>query len=322
MDPEQKNLQPQQSNELPNIDDYDVAGNIVEGSDEHIDAASLKDDFEQPDLFSEQPQQPKEPEHKEPEPVKQEETKPQTPNVEDLQTRQVLTTVLPALRNENQQLKDQIKNLTTQQEQFKTIQDDMHRFGLQPNELQLGLQLAASWKQDMKGTLNKLLTYAQQQGIKVEGQPAPAITRDLISSVLEEKFGPVLQSFQQQQQQEQQRLDQERQAQEQANAFLQQYPDAATHEDAIATLMQKHQLSPTDAYLQLRVYAAENGLDWSKPLAPQVKQKQQPQTTIRSGNNYSPGVRQTALPVQETTFADENMGYDDIIAQVRSELNV
>ena len=201
------------------------------------------------------------------------------------------------------------------------MQNTVQNFGLSPQEAQIGFQLASSWKTDPAGTINKLLTYAQSKGINVEGAPAPAVTRDMLASIVEEKLAPVLQKARQEEQQQQYVLA----AQRQATEFFTEYPDAVTHQNELAQMMQKFNYTPQKAYIELHKYAASNGLDWNAPLAPQVQAKHaNPNpTSTPQRNAYSPGVRQAeSMPVHEVDLPGEDSSYRSIVNSVLAEFGV
>lgn len=316
---------------MPDPKFVDNESGIVEGSDSHIEY-DLFDDYG----ANEAPQQSEKAEEANEAPAdgRQAVTEPETPTnaptqrpatskdaITDIKERQLATTVVPALQNEIKQYKDEIAKRDQSIAAFKELQTTVQNFGLSPQEAQIGFQLASSWKTDPGGTIQKLLTYAASKGIKVEGAPAPAVTREMLASIVEEKLSPVLQKARQEEQAQQYQLD----AQRQATEFLTEYPDAATHQSDIATIMQKYNFTPQRAYLELYKYAAQNGLDWNQPLAPQVRAKQanpNPVTTPPR-NAYSPGVRQAeTLPVQEVDLPGEDSSYRSIVNSVLAEFGV
>ena len=237
-----------------------------------------------------------------------------------MQERQLNNTVIPALQRERDDLKSQLDVARQQLSGFKEIRDNAERFGVTPQEMNMGLQFAASWRLNPGEAIKNILTFAQAKGIKVEGLPNSGVSRELISSVLEEKLGPVLQETNARKE----ATEKEQAAVREAEQFVQQRPDAATHANDIAVVMQSQNLSLSDAYMQLRIYAAENGFDWSKPLKPQIEAKRNSsQAQPQLGNNYSPGTRQATMPnVVTDPYASPDSDYSDIVDQVLAELNI
>lgn len=304
----------------------DVSG-IVEGSDEPLEYDLFDDnDTSGTEAQTTEPETPAQPD---PAPAQQttqqDKPTPQQPtsgsaHIDNLKERQLATTVVPALQNENRQLQQQLQQAKQATESYKELQTSLQNYGLAPQEAQIGFQLASSWKSDPAGTINRLLTYAAQKGIKVEGAPAPQVTREMLSGLIEEKLAPVLQ--QHKQQEERQQI--EREALSQQTAFFTEYPDAAVHEQAIATIMQKYNFTPQRAYVELYKYATSQGLDWNSPLAPQLQAKAQNSNPVQpQGNNYSPGVRQADnMPTHEVNLPGDDASYRSIVNSVLAEFGV
>ena len=309
----------------------DVSG-IVEGSDEHLEYDLFDDNNSnagqntpaREETTTEVPTRSERgstPPTDNKAPVNPQQQNPHTSNVDQLKERQLATTVVPALQNENRQLRQQFEQATQQINSYKELQTSMQNYGINPQEAQIGFQLASSWKTDPGGTIQKLLTYAASKGIKVEGAPQQQVTRDMLSSLIEEKLAPVLQRTRQEEQQQQHQLD----AQRQATEFLTEYPDAVTHQDAIATVMRQHNLTPQRAYVELMKYANAQGLDWSQPLAPQLRARTaNPNTNSAPARNaYSPGVREVdSLPTREVNLPGDDTSYRNIVNSVLSEFGV
>lgn len=315
---------------MPDPKLVDNESGIVEGSDTYIeydlfDDNTADDNPSQP-TAAEAPTEGAKPQEaaqqQQPEAQSQQSAKASNDAVTDLKERQLATTVIPALQNEIKQYKDEIAKRDQSIAAFKELQTTVQNFGLSPQEAQVGFQLASSWKSDPAGTIQKLLTYAASKGIKIEGAPAPAVTREMLASIVEEKLSPVLQKARQEEQLQQQQFD----AQRQATEFLTEYPDASIHQGDIATVMQQYNFTPQRAYLELYKYAAQNGLDWNQPLAPQIRAKQTPNpnpVTTPQGNGYSPGVRQaSSMPVQEVDLPGDDSSYRSILNSVLAEFGV
>lgn len=305
----------------------DVSG-IVEGSDEHLEY-DLFDDYEP--TTSQESAEKSEPATEPDTTPAQSNTAQQgtaqkpattgTSHIENLKERQLATTVVPALQNENKQLRAQLEQVQQSTNAYKELQTNLQNFGLAPQEAQIGFQLAASWKSDPAGTINRLLTYAASKGIKVEGAPTPQVTREMLSGLIEEKLAPVLRQHQQQEQQQQ--VQQE--ALNQQTAFFAEYPDAVQHEQAIATIMRNYGFTPQRAYVELYKYATSQGLDWNQPLQPQLQSRNNANSNPPAPpvNGYSPGVRQADnLPTYEVDLPGDDASYRSIVNSVLAQHGV
>lgn len=311
---------------MPDPKIVDNESGIIEGSDTHIEY-DLFDDNGTDDAQV----QPKEqeaatetaaaPVTEQPDAATAQQAQASPTNIDSLKERQLATTVVPALQNENRTLQAELAKRDDTIKSFQELQTSVQNYGLSPQEAQIGFQLAANWKTDPGGTIQKLLTYAASKGINVEGAPAQAVSREMLASIIEEKLAPVLQKARLEEQETQETIA----AQRQATEFLTEYPDAAVHEQDIANIMQQHSLTPQRAYVELYKYAAMQGLDWNQPLAPQVRAKQanpNPVTTPQ-GNGYSPGVRQaSSMPVQEVDLPGDDSSYRSIVNNVLAEFGV
>lgn len=288
---------------------HEEAG-IIEGSDEHIDFNDAAIEVgEKEDEQLSLPLQPKEAD-----PVPQQ----AKPDVQNLQERQAATTLVPALQRERDDLKRQVTERDTQINELKTVRDQITSFGLNPSEAQIGLQLAAGWKLNPAETIKKMLSYAAANGIKVEGQAGVDI--DALTAKIEERLAPVLQQAKLAEEQ----TAKQQEVQRQANEFLTQYPDALIHQESIAQVIRNRNVTPQDAYMQLRIYAAEQGLDWTKPLQPQLLARQEQQQNGQPARtNYSPAPRQTNLnDVRDTELAGDDTSYRSIVDSVLAEYGV
>lgn len=152
---------------------------------------------------------------------------------------------------------------------------------LSPEEYSIGARIMAAYKSDPKKAIAFLVSEAQNNGVDVSdlgvggggGLSVQAI-RDAVKEIVEEQIKPF--SF----------ITADRQAQEQdreatleatrtTDEFLTTYPDAEIHSDAIAKIMNTRpgEIDIEKAYWILNSHAHKNGLDWSKPLAPQILAK-------------------------------------------------
>ncbi len=158
------------------------------------------------------------------------------------------------------------------------------------DEYGAALQMFASYKKDPLKTVQTLLTLMEQSGRDIssirQGQGVGvADIRSAVQEIVQEAIKPF--SFlteQQRQSQEQQALHDEVITEYQS--FIEEYPDARTHEETIANVMRDKQVNHREAYFAVRAFAAENGLDWKQPLAPQLMARDRKPSG--EGNNRRP----------------------------------
>ncbi len=155
------------------------------------------------------------------------------------------------------------------------------QLGIADDELKSGLSLIANWKKDPLATLKILVDELKGNGYPVEdvlaGKAAaypgginPNSISELIQRELQKALGPQIA----QQGNTQRETEATQRATQEYNGFLAKHPHADQHEDVLVNMMQKDtSLSPEIAYYKLQTYAATQGLDFSKPLRPQIEGK-------------------------------------------------
>jgi hypothetical protein len=208
--------------------------------------------------------------------------------------------------------------------------------GLNINEQAAGMSFMVQWKKDPKAAIKTMLSLAQEGAIDVSdivqggGGFNQSAVMEAINGLLEQKlaaFAPILQQYANQ---EQEQVIQG-EVQQQYAEFIERFPDAKTHEDSIANVMRDKDVDHQTAYFITRTWAAENGLDWSKPLAPQAlalqqKNGQQQQRPSGGGNNRQmPNMRNgrqqsnVDTDTKKTVFADPNDSWEQIARQTLAE---
>lgn len=145
------------------------------------------------------------------------------------------------------------------------------------------LQLMVQWRKKPVETIATLLQHAESAGIDVSSirqggggfdqNTARNLFKEVITEALQ-RFDPVVENFTQQRE-----YNEALQAAAQEHTeFLQAFPDAEMHQDAIANVMRDKGLSAREAYLTIRAFAAEQHFDFTKPLPDQIRARQrQPQ---------------------------------------------
>ncbi len=225
------------------------------------------------------------------------------------------------------QSKQQLDNLNVQLSAYKEANASIERLGIDPTEHLMAVQLFANYKKDPVGTFKWMLTEAQAAGhnlssiLGTAGAFDPAAIKQMIAS----EIAPLRQS------QEREAAIQQagNEAAAEANEFYTQHPDAVIHDAVLVQLMERNtNLSPREAYLELKLYAAEKGLDWSRPLHSQVDQNGSVIQRTQQSNGQRPLVTQGApmtgrggniQPRNDQALASEDMTSSDIVRMAMRE---
>jgi hypothetical protein len=154
---------------------------------------------------------------------------------------------------------------------------------LNEQEMKFGVDLVQRMKTNPVEAAQWMIAALQQQGHSLqtilgqttEGGPPDGLNLAAVDRLLEEKLAP----FTRQQQEQTERAQREQAAQETVRQFYSNHPNAEVHQGAIAALLHKNPtLSLERAYYELRLYAAERGLDFSRPLNEQTTKQPAPRT--------------------------------------------
>lgn len=115
--------------------------------------------------------------------------------------------------------------------------------------------------------------------------------------------------------------------------FLTEYPEAIPHQQELANYMRAKNVSPERALFALREFAAVNGFDFERPIAPQIQERIRQHQSGRQPTAHDEGSRTQphhARPMpnggasgvsleQARVFADPDDGYDVIVREVMRE---
>lgn len=187
----------------------------------------------------------------------------------------VLKTEVGVLKNDLNTANQRLQNL---QGRYDTLESTVKAIGLEDAQsVSSAVRLYKDLASNPVQTMTKLLAELQAKGYSFEGIGGQ-VDSLAIQSLLDERLGP--QNNQQQQTPEQLAQQAQEEAAQEALQFLQQFPDARIHEDAIAAILdnefkQGRQPSLRQVYFQLRTNAVNSGFDWDKPLGPQILARQQ-----------------------------------------------
>lgn len=198
------------------------------------------------------------------------------------------------------------------------------KLGLTHEETAIGLDLFALFKRNPEEAVTTILAEAAARGVdlgKVLGNQN-AVNTQAITAMLDRRLGPM----DQERKQREQTTKIENEARERYNTFLTTYPDAETHQEAIATLMRDGKAKDeTVAYFMLKEFATRNAFDFEQPLGPQIaakmqnpngrrQQQRQQQRPMPDGRNV--GRQATA---KSTAIASPDRSFASIIDEVFAE---
>jgi hypothetical protein len=233
---------------------------------------------------------------------------------------------------ENTQLRSQLRQRDDEVVRLRAEQTALNgmpqRLNLNTEEASTGLNLIAQFKRDPIAVAQYVVAEAMKLGHNVQdiikGQNG-SLEMGAITRLIDDKLKPLTD-----QQQQQEQLDRANAtALREYNTFVDNYPDAVMHEDAIANLMgQDPNLTVQSAYYELKLWAQSNELDWKQPLRSQLVAKMQTeQGQQQSQQTQSQGGTSTAMPrgTTPTDISDKRQSssadatYEDIIRQAMRE---
>jgi hypothetical protein len=226
---------------------------------------------------------------------------------------------LDQLTQRNQQLENALRQNTN-------LGEEPRRLGLEAEDMRVGLPIIAEFKRNPVQAARNVLEMVMGMGHDLSeilgGNAKDAVEMKAISRMLDERLAPLQQITQSvDQQKREQRIQQ--QAEQEIERFFDEHENSRMHAQAIDNLIgRRPDLTPEKAYYELRLFAANNGLDFNKPLAPQLQALQQ--SSVRDGSNNRQqtrsappmangvrGTRQVSMPEGEAV--DAKASWDDII---------
>lgn len=232
------------------------------------------------------------------------------------------------------------RKLRAEHEQFKTLVDTYKsanlvadKAGLSAQEILFGMNVAAAWKSDRKATLTQLLTAARERGDTLEELNAGGgidinALKTVMTELIKEHLAP-FNPFVEDRRKQDDTARMKREIDEEIAQFYADYPDSQVHRDEIASIInagieREQPVTLPQAYVLLARYAAENQLDFTKPLQPQLAASGDDtnidQTPRRRG---TPPMRQgggsNGTRRMEPRLADPDASYDSILRDVLSE---
>ena len=224
---------------------------------------------------------------------------------------------------ENKTLKQQLQGLQ-QLQQLPT------RLGLQTEQVVEAMQFRAQLESDPINAVREIVARVLQSGYTMDqlfGEGAPAaINAKIISDQLDTRLKPITDRFAASERE--QRITEA--AEKDLNDFVDTHPYADIHGEQIARMVQQYDLTPEKAYYELRVAVLEKGLDFSKPLGPQVEAGRSTQTRQPAPvqQRSTPGGPRSVAPngtdsvaTRQQTFAPDTPFKDIVAAAFRATSN-
>ena len=207
---------------------------------------------------------------------------------------------------------------------YNSVVETVKQIGLEdPAAVSSAVRLYKDLSSDPIGTMTKLLAELKAKGHTFDGIGS-AVDTAAITSLIDARLPAKVESTEELQHKTNSEIDHE------VNQFLEDFPDAITQEVHIAALIdraaaQGQVLPLRDAYTMLRNQVIKDGLDWSKPLGPQIearKATQQAQTQTQQQERVSgrggvnAGVSQTDPAL---SFIPERDDSDSIVRAAMKE---
>lgn len=215
-----------------------------------------------------------------------------------------------------------IANLTAELERVKVSQvqggeaDRMaQQHGLTSDEVRESMGIVAEFKRNPAAAARNVVERAMALGHSLQdilgSNAQEAVETGAIQRMLDLKLKPITDQFTTQQREQQSDFE----AHQAMTAFLNAHEHSNIHADAISRLMQSNQFTPERAYYELRQWAAVRGLDFSKPLGPQVAalangSAQQPQVNGQQPR-VAPMVRSAGSGVATAPVTDQPVVYSE-----------
>lgn len=198
-----------------------------------------------------------------------------------------------------------ISNATSEAEKYKGLYEAAEKSNvvaanlkLTPDEYSIGARIMAAYKSDPKKAIAFLVSEAQNSGVDMSdlGVSGGGLSVDTIRTTVKDIIAESLKPFEfitaDRQQQEQDR-EATLEADRTVSEFVTAFPDAEIHADSIARIMNTKpgEIDIEKAYWILNAHAAKLGLDWTKPLPPQIEAK-----LGKTPNNTQPANNGRRLP--------------------------
>lgn len=242
-------------------------------------------------------------------------------------------------RHEMERLKGQVQYEQGRIKQYADLQRTMEEKGVSAQDLELGATMMRAMRNDPAGTAKWALQHAMSQGVELAtiiGDQAAQGTMQMqaISAMLDERLGPL----KRRQQEDERAAAEEAENERQYNQFVADHEYADLHDKEIAAIATANQHWSLDrCYYELKMYALQNGLDFTQPLGPQMNapvqqaspqpvQQQTAPTPTQPGPSPSVSIPTGGAAPDNTRgvsdFADPSEDWSDIVKQSMREVGM
>lgn len=195
------------------------------------------------------------------------------------------------LREERAELIPRLQTAELQLREINYLNGVPQRFQLNNEEVATALDWAARMKREPLSVAKDLLAMITAQGYNVTDllgkDVGDSIDMRGIKALLDQRLAPIEQQRNETREEDARLQD----ARRQYNQFLNDNEFASVHENEIAALAKREQINPQQAYNQLYRFAADNSLDFSMPLGPQIVAKRE-----AAGQQQQPNGQQQQQP--------------------------
>lgn len=220
------------------------------------------------------------------------------------ETAQLAKRQLEAANTAHEATKREVQQLQSQVQAFQTAATATG--ALPPEQAVAATRLYSDLARDPIGTVTKLLAELKSKGHTIDGIGSAVDTQAIQLMIKNNQPQPVVN--------QQENADQE--AAKEVGIFFSNFPDAVMHDEILGEIITAHpNLSLQDAYFQLRNSVIQRGLDWSKPIKPQLQPQQQQQAPTQQQQKPMIGGRAPADIVEDKITFTPQAGetFDDII---------
>lgn len=221
----------------------------------------------------------------------------------------------------------QVVKLRGEMGQIAFLNGIPQKYGLTNDEVALGLDMVALFRQDPEKVVTTILAEAASRGVdlnKILGRQG-GIDTQAITRMLDQRLAPL----QRQETEQRRNAEVEVEANRRYNSFLASYPDAETHQSAIAKLMADKNVGEETAYFMLREFAARNGMDFNSDLGQQIvarSQGQRPNGQQQRQPGQRPMVRgsnlQRQVETRQVAIASPDRSYASIVDEAINEAGI
>lgn len=220
------------------------------------------------------------------------------------ETAQLAKRQLETVNAAHEATKQQVQQLQSQVQAFQTAATATG--ALPPEQAVAATRLYSDLARDPIGTVTKLLAELKSKGHTIDGIGSAVDTQAIQLMIKQNQPQPVVN----------QQVDVEAEAAKEVGIFFSNFPDAVMHDEILGEIITAHpNLSLQDAYFQLRNSVIQRGLDWSKPIKPQLQPQQQQQANTQQQQKPMVNGRAPAEVVEDKITLSQQAGetFDDII---------